>query len=196
MSDDAPLPVTATVTPAPLPEGFDMPMVVALARDLAIGMYDEAVLLKKHGITPDQYVTLNAVPYFQTIVRQLSEEWNAPKSAQQRLAIQSAVGLEEVLPSAIARAKVKNEPLNNVAQLIKVLADIAGANQTAGKLQAPAREQFKITINLGADQEVYNKTKPTMVIENTEAPPDQPALQPQPQGFGGLLALQTDPEKA
>lgn len=191
---DAPLPVTAAVTTtAPLPEGFSVPGVVALARDLAIGMYDEAVLLKKHGITTEQYATLNAVPYFQNIVKQLAEEWNAPKSAQQRLAIQTAVGLEEVLPDVIARAKIKNEPLQGVAQLVKVLADIAGANQTAGKQQAAPREQFKITINLGADQEVYNKTKPTIVLETNpgaDVAPEQHAT-----GFGSLLSLQTDPEK-
>lgn len=192
---DAPLPVTAAVTTtAPLPEGFSVPGVVALARDLAIGMYDEAVLLKKHGITTEQYATLNAVPYFQNIVKQLAEEWNAPKSAQQRLAIQTAVGLEEVLPDVIARAKIKNEPLQGVAQLVKVLADIAGANQTAGKQQAAPREQFKITINLGADQEVYNKSKPTIVIDTQAV--DAEEVRPVAGGFGNLLSLQTDPEKA
>lgn len=190
---DAPLPVTVPVTTmAPLPENFSIPGVVALARDLAMDMYDEPVLLKKHGVTPEQYATLKAVPYFQNIVRQLAEEWNAPKSATQRLAIQTAVGLEEVLPDVIARAKVRNEPLQGVAQLVKVLADIAGANQTAGKQQAAPREQFKITINLGADTEVYAKTKPTIVLETN--PATDVAAEPHPQGFGSLLSLSPDPE--
>lgn len=196
MSDALTLPVTATVTNTPLPDGFSVPQVVALARDLAMDMYDRPVLLKKHGITDSQYATLEGIPYFVNVVKQLSEEWNAPKSSQQRLAIQTAVGLEEVLPDVIARAKIKNEPLQSVAALVKVLADIAGANQSANRQAAPAREQFKITINLGGDQEVYNKTKPTITLEADQAPPELEEVQQQPQGFGSLLSLQPDPEKA
>jgi hypothetical protein len=194
MSDDAPLPVTATVTtaPAPLPEGFSVPAAVAFARDLAIGMYDEAVLLKKHGVSAPQYQTLQGIPYFQELVRQMAIEWNAPKSVQQRLAVETAVGLEEVLPDVIARAKVKNEPLQGVAQLVKVLADIAGANQNARQPAAPA-EKFKITINLGADVETYNKTKPVITLE-AAGPSESAEVQPVAQGFGALLSLQTEPE--
>lgn len=196
MSDDAPLPVTAAVTtPVPLPEGFSVPQVVALARDLAMDMYDPQVLLKKHGISAGQFTALEAMPYFQKVVKELAEEWHAPKNSQQRLAIGAAVGLEEVLPDVIARAKIKNEPLQGVAQLVKVLADIAGANQSANRQAAPAREQFKITINLGADQEVYAKTKPVIILEAAQDP-DLPAVQSQPQGFGSLLTLSPEPEKA
>lgn len=195
---DAPLPVTATVTtPAPLPEGFSMPGVVSLARDLAMDLYEEPVLLKKHGITTSQYATLKAIPYFQSIVKRLAEEWNAPKSAQERLAIGAAVGLEEVLPDVIARAKVKNEPLQGVAQLVKVLADIAGANQAAGRQTTAPREQFKIVINLGADQEVFSKSRPTVTLEaNPEPEAMGLGVPPQPQGFGSLLTLSPEPEKA
>lgn len=194
MSDDAPLPVTVAVTsPAPIPEGFSVPGIVALARDLAIGMYDEGVLLKKHGISDAQYLTLKEVPYFITVVKQMSEEWNAPKSAQQRLAVQTAVGLEEVLPDVIARAKIKNEPLQGVAQLIKVLSDIAGASGNS-RQQAPPTEKFKITINLGADTEIYNKSKPVITLEAGPQESDPEPVQPQSSGFGELLSLQTDPE--
>ncbi len=191
MSEDAPVP--AVIAHAPLPAGFSIPGIVALARDLAIGMYDEPALLKKHEITAEQYATLQSVPYFQKVVAQLAEEWHAPKSAQQRLAIQTAVGLEQVLPDVIARATVKHEPLNGVAQLVKVLADIAGANQTAGKQQAAPREQFKITINLGADTEVYNKSKPTIVVDN--APTDQGLeVAEQPKGQGDAMSIFAKPE--
>lgn len=188
MSDPLP-PVTAAVTPAPLPEGFTVPALAALARDLAIGMYEEQVLLKKNGVTPEQYATLKSIPYFQKLVEQMAIEWNAPKSVQQRLAIETAVGLEEVLPDVIARAKIKNEPLQGVAQLLKVLADIAGANANTRAPAAPT-EKFKITINLGADTEVYEKTKPVVTIEQAS---EVPALA---EGLGSLCSIQTEPEKA
>lgn len=187
MSDDPQLP--APIEAAPLPEKFSVPDIVALARDLAIGMYDQTTILKKHEITAAQYATLETIPYFQAVVKQMAEEWNAPKNSQQRLAIQTAVGLEEVLPDVIARAKVPNEPLQGVAQLVKVLADICGA--TANTRQpAAASEKFKIVINLGADTEVYDKSK---VVTIEHSPGDPVEVQPQSQGLGALLSLRTEP---
>lgn len=193
MSDDPKLPVvTGPVTLAPLPAEFSVPAVVALARDLAIGMYDQDVILKRHQLSAEQYATLEAVPYFQAVVKQMAEEWNSPKNSQQRLAIQTAVGLEEVLPDVIARAKVKNEPLQGVAQLVKVLADICGASGNT-RQQAPAGEKFKITINLGADTEIYNKSKPVVVVEAGPQESSAEEVQPLSQGLGPILSLRTEP---
>lgn len=194
MSDDPKLPVTAAVTTAPIPEGFSLPAVYSLARDLALNMYDEAVILKKNDITPAQYETLKQVPYFQAAVEQMAKHWNSPAAAQQRLAHQTAVGLEEVLPDVIARAKVKNEPLQGVAQLVKVLADIAGVSGNAKQSAAPV-EKFKITINLGADTEVYDKTRPGPVI-NLESASDDNSVETIRTGLSSLLSIQTEPEKA
>lgn len=187
-----PVPVTATVTPAPLPESFDTPAAAALARDLAIGMYDEALILKKAGITAEQYETLKQNEWFQKLVTQLSEEWNQPKNAQQRLAIGAAVGLETVLPDVIARAKVKNEPLQGVAQLVKVIADIAGVGGS-NKAPAPPSEKFSITIDLGGEPEVYEKSRPVITVESA---PIDTALPEITGGIRSLLTLQTEPEKA
>ena len=195
MSDDPKVPavVTATVTAGPLPGRFAPPAAAVLARDLAIGMYDEPVILKKAGLTPEQYQTLKQNPWFQKLVEQMALEWNSPKNVNQRLAIQTAVGLETVLPDVIARAKVKNEPLQGVAQLVKVLADIAGAGG-ANKQPEPATEKFKITINLGADQEVYEKSRPVAVtVEQTAIDDTLPDING---SIRSLLSLQTEPEKA
>jgi hypothetical protein len=200
MSDTPALPVvTATVTPEPLPESFDTPAAAVLARDLAVGMYDEDLILKKAGLTPGQYETLKRNEWFGRLVEQMALDWNAPRNVQQRLAIQSAVGLETVLPDVIARAKVKNEPLAGVAQLVKVLMDMAGAN-SQNRQQAPAQEKFSITINLGADQEVYEKTKPVIQIDEADqlgqSAPFDDTLTSVRSGLSSLLAIQTEPEKA
>lgn len=186
MSDTPQLPVP--ITPEPLPADFETPAAAQLARDLALRMYEEPVILKKHHLTPGQYETLRQYDWFQRLVEQLSLEWNAPKNAQQRLATEALVGLESVLPDVIARLKVKNEPLAGIAQLSKVIADIAGVGGT-NKAAAPATEKFQITINLGADQEVYDKSVPVTVDGNSALPPDTSGLQ-------SLLTLHTEPEKA
>jgi hypothetical protein len=192
--------VTVAVTPAPLPENFSVPQAVALARDLVIQMYDRATILKMHKLTDAQALTLEQNDYFKKLMHELAIEWNAPKSAQDRLAVQTAVGLETVLPAAIARISIKNEPLAGVAQLVKVLADIAGANATA-KQKGPPGEKFTITINIGEDKdEVYHKTKPVIEVHSDAAPAagesegEQPAVRALTEGAAALFSLQLKPE--
>ena len=188
MSDNPlPTPVTVAVTPEPLPQDFGTPQAAMLAYDVAIAMYDEATLIKKHKLTLGQYETLRRWPWFQKLVAKFADDWNAPKNAQQRLASEAIVGLESVLPDLIARMKVQNEPLAGVAQVAKIVADIAGVGGT-NKAPAPTSEKFSITINLGADQEIYEKSKP--VIDVTVDP-----VEAVRGGIQSLLEIQTEPEK-
>lgn len=184
--------VTAAVTPEPLPEDFGTPAAASLARDLAIMMYEEPIILKKHRLTPGQYETLKRYEWFQKLVEQLATEWNTPKNAHQRLAMSASVGLEAVLPDVIARAKITNEPLAGIAQLVKVIADIAGVGG-ANKAVAPPSEKFTITINLGADTEVLEKTRPVLDVTPGPFADSQPDVA---SGLRSLLAIQTEPEKA
>jgi hypothetical protein len=188
---NTPKAVSTAVAPAPLPETFNTQDAAKLARDIALRLYDESVILKKAGLTEGQYETLKQNQWFQALVTQITTEWNLPKNAQQRLAILSAVGLETVLPDIIARAKVSNEPLTGIAQLVKVLADMAGFS-SQNRQQAPAAEKFNIVINLGADTEVYEKTRPIVVDERPTAIDDTVAEVNS--GLQTLLALQKKPE--
>ena len=189
------LPVTAAVTPqVALPDGFDVPGAVALARDLAMNLYDRDFILKKHELTDDQVKMLEANEYFKSLVETMSKEWNSPRSAQERLAIHTAVGLETVLPAAIARISNTTEPLAGVAQMVKVLAEIGGATNRQNK-PAPPSEKFTININLGAataggGKEAYVKSVPTIDVSRAGDDPQSP-------GDGGLLglpAIQVEPQ--
>lgn len=200
MSDDTTPVVTAAVTPVPLPENFSVPQMMSLARDLVLQMYDRPVILKKHNVTEAQCAYLEANDYFKKIMHELGVEWNSPRTSTERLAVQTAVGLETVLPDAIARISIKNEPLAGVAQMVKVLADIAGANAAAKQKQAPG-EKFTININLGGDKETYEKTRPPVITLDAAPGPDagtdaHMAVQSLAQGAAALLSIQTEPEKA
>lgn len=187
MSDTPQTPVTTTVTPEPLPADFGTPQAAMLAHDVAVAMYDEPTLLRKHHLTRGQFETLRRYDWFQKLVTKFTDDWNTPKNAHQRLASEASVGLESVLPDLIARMKVKNEPLAGIAQLTKILADIAGVGGT-NKAPPPVSEKFSITINLGADQEVYEKTKPVIDVEHDPVETVRSGIQ-------SLLAIQTEPEK-
>jgi len=166
----------AVTTPAPLPPGFTVPGVAALARDLAIHLYDEDVTLKKHGITAEQFETLSAVSFFTRMLEAASLDWNSTKTINQRLALEAAVTLEEALPDIGARMKKSDEALSGVVEAGKLLAKVAGLGEA--KTQAPPGEKFTITINLGADTLKYDKTRPRLV-----------EVQSQPEGDSADVAL-------
>lgn len=190
MSEDLPVPVTAPVTSA-LPEDFTLTAACTLARDLALGFFEEEVTLKKHGVTPEQYENLKKIPYFQQIVEAAAKDWNGTKNQQQRLAILTSAGIESIMPELIVRAKTAHEPLAGVAQLLKVFVEIAGIS---GQNKAPqqATEKFKITINLGSDTEVVEKTRPVI---NVDAGGEDTSVEAIRGSIESLLTIQTEPEK-
>lgn len=186
-TDKAPLPAATA-----LPADFKLTDACALARDLAIGFFDEETALKKNGISLEQYENLKKIPYFQQIVEAATKDWNGTKNQQQRLALLTSVGIENLMPHLLARAQITHEPLTGIAQLLKVLVDIAGLNNQ-NKAAPVATEKFKITINLGADTEVVEKTRPLITVDPDG--PDPNSLQAIQGSIRSLLTLQTEPEK-
>lgn len=181
--------LTVTVTsanasaklPIGLPPDFSVAVAASLARDLSIGLYDRSVVLRKHEISEAQCLLLENHPYFQNLLEQAAKEWNAPTNIKDRLALEASVGLEKALPSIVSRMQNQHEPLTGVVQAAKTLSEIAGVggNKTP---QAPG-EKFTITINLGADKQVFEKTL------TIDAAPD-------PGTLSGHTPLQSVPEGA
>jgi hypothetical protein len=176
-------------TPARISARFKIADMVALARDLAIKMYDEDTILAKHGLTAQELEILQGHEEFRALTERLALDWNSPRSVQERLALQTSVGLEAVLPDVIARATAKNEPLTGVAQLVKVLADICGANNKA--VAAESREKFSINITIGGEKESFEKTRSTINIEPEPGPTDAVVERV---GINALLDLKPAPE--
>ena len=165
-------------TPPPLPASFTVPAAAALARDLAINLFPEDVVIAKHGITPEQLKILNSNTFFQKLVEIATLDWNSSKSMPQRLALEAQVLVEDVMPDIGARMKVKNEPLTGVVSALSAITKIAGIGEN--KAPQAAGEKFTITINLGADTLKYEKSRQ---IEGAVE------VQPQSEGDRGQPAL-------
>ncbi len=191
-------PLTGPQLPAVVPavEGWTIHKVADLVRDLAMNLYDEPAILHKHRLTPADYDAIKKNKYFQNALEQETLAWNSPQSATRRLALEAAMAVENALPTVAARMHNKNEPLSDVVALLKLLSELAGAiGSKAANLGGPSASQFKITINLGADREVYDKSKPTITLENegTDALASGGSV---PEGGGTLLSVSADPQKA
>lgn len=160
MADEDRLPVTVTVTPEPLPPEWSLSDTFSLARDLAVDhtapMFKEILL--RHDITEGHYATLQNNPIFKQMFLTMLKEWESVKNSPARLQLRALLGFEQGLPAMCARLSDDKEPLANVAQMAKVIADVAGASRPEQKQHAPG-ERITIQIDLGADTRlVFDKT--------------------------------------
>lgn len=153
-----------------MPPNWTLARVSGLVRDLAMNLYDESVTLQKHGLTPEQFLAFKDNEFFQRALQQATLEWHSPHSTQKRLAMESAIAIEDALPTVSARLSAKNEPLSDVVALLKILSEMAGITGAKAIAQnAGTGEKFKIVINLGADTVIRDVT-PKIEISHEEAP--------------------------
>lgn len=160
------------------PDGWTINKTAALVREIAQNMYDLPVVLKKFGLTEGQYERIRTNKFFQKALEATVIEWNSPQNAKRRIAMESAIALEDALPDVVARLKVKTEPLPGIVALVKILSEISGLVGQQPTTNAGTGQSFKITFNLGADVDRFAKTAGTV------------AIQPLPQGAGPDAALQ------
>ena len=130
------------------------PALVALARDVALDIQPLHAILKNHGFTQDQYDYLTQHnDFFKHTLAQQAVEWQSFKSTQDRLRVEAAAALEQVLPSIAQRIGSNTEKLTEVVEGAKLLASIAGVDSKSGATIG-SREGFSINIDLGGDTRV------------------------------------------
>lgn len=180
-SSPAPGAIVPVAPPPNMPPGWTIHKVAALVRDLAANLYELPFILKTHGLTQAQYDALSGTEAFQSALRVMTVEWNTIGNTQKRLAIEAAIALEDALPTVAARLSKATEPLAGVVELAKLLAKMAGIGEGA-QSQAPT-ERFKITINLGADVQQFEKQRSTLTIQSvSEGQGTEPTVQTLPGG--------------
>jgi hypothetical protein len=154
-----------------MPDGWNIQRVAKLVRDLSTNMYDLDYVLKTHALSKEQYTRLAATEAFQSALTTMTIEWNGIGNTQKRLALESAIYLEDSLPTVAARLNKATEPLEAVVALAKLLGTFAGLGGN-GQTSAPS-EKFKITFNLGADISAFDKARPVIQIETGVGQPLQ-----------------------
>lgn len=165
------VPTGTAVVPAQvnMPEGWTIQRAAAFIRDIAHNMYDLPFILKTHGVSQAQYDGIKDSEFFQNALRAMTIEWNSIGNTQKRLAIEAAIALEDALPTMAARLHKPTELLTGVVELAKLLAKMAGVGEVTQN-NAPT-ERFKITINLGADVQTFDKGRTVQLVTEGESAP-------------------------
>ena len=167
--------------PAVVPRKFNIEQALSVARKVAMNMGKLDNVLEECDLTPAAYEWLSKDPFYIDALAKATEEWRDIKSTQQRVILKAAAIVEDSLLVAGARLSNKLEPLEKVAQLTKVYADIAGL----GKQQVgnATQERVTISIDFGADTKL-------LVEKTIEASP----LEENSQGGGQRETIRSQPE--
>ncbi len=146
-----------------------IPKLASLAREIAMDIKTQALILKDYGLDQHQYDYLLANnEFFKAALHANTIEWNSALTTPDRLRIESAAILEDALPQLGARMVNKAEGMPGVVEAAKLFAKIAGVGEKEQGAKAPG-EKFSITINLGEDKKlVFEKT--------TEKPAETPGV--------------------
>lgn len=167
--------------PAVVPRKFNIEQALSVARKVAMNMGKLDNVLEECNLTTAAYEWLSKDPFYIDALAKATEEWRDIKSTQQRVILKAAAIVEDSLLVAGARLSNKLEPLEKVAQLTKVYADIAGlGKQQVGN--AP-QERVTISIDFGADTKL-------LVEKTIEASP----LEENSQGGGQRETIRSQPE--
>jgi len=186
------VPVTAPVT---LPPDFTIHQIAALVRDVAVQLEDMPVILKKHGLSKQQYDSLAGNQFFQNVLQEAVKNWHSPQSTKERVALGALLALEDALPRIAARMTAGREDLADVVETAKLFADLAGIGPKQNQQVQPSGEKFSININLGSDVEQFNTTRPVASVQQFgEGSGTHTALRPIIEGESQAVQLSTFPE--
>ena len=163
--EDAEVYERADLPSAPLHPNLTANQIAALAREMAMDIRTEEIILRSAGITKGQFETFIAInPLYRRAYETFVMEWESALSTNKRIAIEAASALEDSLPHLALRMTDDKEQLNQVVEAAKLFAKLAGA----GEVQAgpAAGERFSITIITGSDQQTVTKTIEAVASES------------------------------
>ena len=176
------VPPTSARVPTPITRRYTVEQALALARAVAECLGPIEPMLADRNISPEFYAALLADPFYAEALARANEEWHSIKSTPQRVALKAAAIIEDSMLVVGARLSNNVEPLEKVAQMTKVYADLAGM----GKQQTNNAPQERVTISIdfGADTKLHvEKTiEASQVQEDIEGQSERQSLRSQPEG--------------
>jgi hypothetical protein len=123
-----------------------------LARELAMGIYEVEDILKRYGVSWEEFDRIQAMGRFQRLMEQITVEWGSTMNTRERVKFKALAGVEDGLPSLFQSAKDSRETLASRVEAYKLARVLAGIGERDPNEVAP--EKFTLTINIGDDSTV------------------------------------------
>lgn len=153
-----------TITPVALAQ---------LAREVAQDISELPDILRKHGLTPEQYQFLEAHnAYFKSVLENEIKSWQGIKSTEARIRLQAQAAIEMQLPTLATRMGSTAEKLGDAVEAFKAISKVAGVDNAPASAGVPG-EKFTINIDLGAGTRVVIGAQ----TELKDVTPERPLLE-------------------
>lgn len=173
----------------PLPPNMTQFEVAKLAREVAMDINEVSTILGHYQLSREQYNTIESLPFYQQVLAAERQAWLSAKNAPERIKLEAAALFEEAMPKLHARMINPLENLNQVAEVAKLIARVAGVGEKDGTASAGG-EKFSITINLGDNNPVtYEKTINPLIEAASSMGGGGGAISADTEGAGNRLAL-------
>lgn len=124
----------------------------ALAREIAMEINELSIILQNNSLTAAQYERIRESSTFQKILEVEIQQWTSAKNTPERVRIEAAATFEQLMPTLHARLMDGKENLNHVVEGGKLLAKVAGIDQS--DRPPDVGEKFIINIDIGDNQKV------------------------------------------
>ena len=132
---------------------LDHRQITKIARQMVIGAMQPEVVLRSEGITDEQFQRfIRPTELYRRVYNTFLLEWQSPLSTNKRIAILSAVLLEDGLMDLALRMVDGNTPFNSAIEAAKALAKFAGIGESTGQQSLAPSERFTVTINLATPE--------------------------------------------
>lgn len=94
----------------------------ALAREIAMDIFDIDQILDVHRLSDEEWQRISAHPKFIAMLREMTADWNSAGNTKERVRLKAATGLESVLEIYIRDVMDTAIPLNQRVEAGKFLA--------------------------------------------------------------------------
>lgn len=164
---------TAELDTAPLylvaHPNLDHRQIAKIAREMVIGALQPEVILRSAGISEEQFQRyIRPTELYKRVYETFLLEWQSPLSTNKRIAILSAVLLEDGLMDIALRMVDGNTPFNSAIEAAKALAKFAGIGESTAQQSLAPSERFTINI---ITSEAGHATQIQQVTERQSGPP-------------------------
>lgn len=122
-------------------------------------------ILEVHKVSAEEFERIRRTPRFLQYLDGAIQEWNSALNTHERVKIKAAYLLEEWLAELNARLHDKAESLAAKIEGGKFAARLAGMGLAGANVEGAAGEHISVTINLGNDRLLFEKTATQKTIE-------------------------------
>ena len=151
-------------TPAPTQAEMFAVDLAALAREIAMDIFDLPQILELHRLSDEEWGSIQSHHKFKEMLRQMTMEWNSASNTAERVKVKAATGLESVLENYIRDINDATIPLGQRVEAGKFLARLGELGPDT--INGAGGSAFSITLNIGATQSrVDVERRPVLELE-------------------------------